>query len=129
MELRVLGAAGAVLEARDYQIAGGLATDRAAGADAGGGHMSLDMGHRGPDRFAMCDNQSPVARDLGHDRNRLGSAQRHVPAGPMLKPAVAEGAKLLDRKSVVSGQSVSVRVALGGRRNIHKKKYKKNYTQ
>src|SRR3546814_10490763 len=90
MELRVLGAAGAVLEARDYQIAGGLATDRAAGADAGGGHMSLDMGHRGPDRFAMCDNQSPVARDLGHDRNRLGSAQRHVPAGPMLKPAVAE---------------------------------------
>src|SRR3546814_20411991 len=88
--------AGAVLEARDYQIAGGLATDRAAGADAGGGHMSLDMGHRGPDRFAMCDNQSPVARDLGHDRNRLGSAQRHVPAGPMLKPAVAD-----ERKSVV----------------------------
>src|SRR3546814_1581261 len=57
MELRVLGAAGAVLEARDYQIAGGLATDRAAGADAGGGHMSLDMGHRGPDRFAMCEDR------------------------------------------------------------------------
>src|SRR3546814_12587108 len=30
-----------------------------------------------------------------------------------------------DRKSVVSGKSVSVRVALGGRRNIKKKKKKK----
>src|SRR3546814_13910443 len=32
----------------------------------------------------------------------------------------------LDRKSVVSGKSVSVRVDLGGRRNIKKKKKQKN---
>src|SRR3546814_15439122 len=31
------------------------------------------------------------------------------------------GQRPLDRKSVVSGKSVSVRVALGGRRNIKKK--------
>src|SRR3546814_16677113 len=35
-------------------------------------------------------------------------------------------ARLLDRKSVVSGKSVSVRVDLGGRRIIRKKKKKKN---
>src|SRR3546814_16965064 len=34
-----------------------------------------------------------------------------------------------DRKSVVSGKSVSVRVDLGGRRIIKKKKNKKNETQ
>src|SRR3546814_13015836 len=40
--------------------------------------------------------------------------------------AVAEAADevlLVDRKSVVLGKSVSVRVDLGGRRNIKKKKY------
>src|SRR3546814_20306252 len=33
---------------------------------------------------------------------------------------------LLDRKSVVTGKSVSVRVVLGGRRTITKKKYQKS---
>src|SRR3546814_20271038 len=36
---------------------------------------------------------------------------------------------LIDRKSVVSGKSVSVRVDLGGRRIIKKQKYKKQITQ
>src|SRR3546814_20459904 len=36
--------------------------------------------------------------------------------------ALAEWTPSTDRKSVVSGKSVSVRVALGGRRNIEKKK-------
>src|SRR3546814_17978489 len=37
-----------------------------------------------------------------------------------------DGPQLIDRKSVVEGQSVSVRVDLGGRRIIKKKKKKQN---
>src|SRR3546814_11269249 len=37
-------------------------------------------------------------------------------------PALLRPPRVLDRKSVVSGKSVSVRVDLGGRRNIKKKK-------
>src|SRR3546814_936092 len=95
VKLRVLGAAGAVLEAGDDQIAGRLTTDGAAIANAGCGHMLLHMRNRGFDRLAMRRNQAPIARHLGHDRHRLGSAQGHIPAGAMLQPAVAIGAKLL----------------------------------
>src|SRR3546814_14275280 len=38
----------------------------------------------------------------------------------------ALGGRIKDRKSVVSGKSVSVRVDLGGRRFIKKKQYKNN---
>src|SRR3546814_1751165 len=94
MKLRVMRAAGAMLEAGDYEIAGGLAVHRSAVADAGGSHMPLNMGHRGPDGLAMRRDQSPVARDLGHDRHRLGRAQGHVPAGAVFQLSVPNGAKL-----------------------------------
>lgn len=67
MKLRVLGTAGAVLKTGDYEIAGGLPADRAAIADAGGGHMLLYMRHGGFDRFAMRGDQPAVARNLCHD--------------------------------------------------------------
>src|SRR3546814_18308901 len=95
MKLRVMRAAGAMLEAGDYEIAGGLAVHRSAVADAGGSHMPLNMGHRGPDGLAMRRDQSPVARDLGHDRHRLGRAQGHVPAGAVFHLSVPNGATLL----------------------------------
>src|SRR3546814_15168935 len=44
-------------------------------------------------------------------------------------PAVLEIAELLDRKSVVEGESVSVRVDLGGHRISKKKQKRKKYTQ
>src|SRR3546814_14614462 len=59
-----------------------------------------------------------------HDRRQMAEAQRpHQQAGDDLV-ADAEQRRALeqDRKSVVSGKSVSVRVDLGGRRIIKKKK-------
>src|SRR3546814_12255661 len=50
--------------------------------------------------------------------------QREYPAGSP-QHMVGKGEKAIDRKSVVSGKSVSVRVDLGGRRIIKKKKIKK----
>src|SRR3546814_19756752 len=52
---------------------------------------------------------------------RLGKAQRDL-VGDALDARTAGDEAILDRKSVVSGKSVSVRVALGGRRIINKKK-------
>src|SRR3546814_11794468 len=63
----------------------------------------------------------PSAKGLFHRANLMsGAAMTVAPAD--LAAQTAE--RLLDRKSVVSGKSVSVRVDLGGRRNI-KKKHKK----
>src|SRR3546814_13805488 len=42
--------------------------------------------------------------------------------GAKLIPLTGRGAKIEDRKSVVKGKSVSVRVECGGRRNIQNKK-------
>src|SRR3546814_13622294 len=47
-------------------------------------------------------------------------------SGRFLPASGAARAATLDRKSVVSGKSVSVRVALGGRRTINKKKKNKS---
>src|SRR3546814_20789436 len=55
-----------------------------------------------------------LARAVGQRRRRL--AQRACPRPSLHAPAV------IDRKSVGSGKSVSVRVDLGGRRIIKKKK-------
>jgi len=101
VKLRVLGAAGAVLETGDYEIAGGLPADGAAVADARGGHMLLYMRHGGFDCFAMRGDQPAVARNLGHDRHGLGRAQRHVPAGAVFKLAVAKSAKLLTADAAI----------------------------
>src|SRR3546814_16979619 len=56
--------------------------------------------------------------------SRLKSA---TPLQVMLPVKIAEVSRsLIDRQSVVSGKSVSVRVDLGGRRVIRKKKHVKN---
>src|SRR3546814_14145009 len=58
---------------------------------------------------------------LSHRRTRRREDDRyrvHLPVGHQIQPG--------DRKSVVSGKSVSVRVDLGGRRIIKKKKKTKN---
>src|SRR3546814_11762845 len=46
-------------------------------------------------------------------------------ARPLLSDTVPPGLVRIDRKSVVEGKSVSVRVDLGGRRLIKKKKHNK----
>src|SRR3546814_19171523 len=51
------------------------------------------------------------------------------PDQPRRHPPLSHRVPLRDRKSVVSGQSVSVRVDLGGRRIIKKKRYTSKYTQ
>jgi len=67
MKLRVLRAAGAMLETGNYKIVGRFAGYGAAVANAGCCHMLLNMGKRGFDRSAMRRNQPPVACNLGHD--------------------------------------------------------------
>src|SRR3546814_17953498 len=57
---------------------------------------------------------------IGAFLRRLGEHSDEVIAGPVVSLATLLGEEI-DRKSVVSGKSVSVRVALGGRRIIKKK--------
>src|SRR3546814_11045842 len=57
-------------------------------------------------------------------RGRLGAAALDVFATEPKPPSRWEG----DRKSVVEGKSVSVRVDLGGRRTIKKKNKKRSIT-
>ena len=95
VQLRVLRAAGAVLETGNDKIAGRRAGDGSVVADARCRHMLLDMGERGFDRCAMRGNQAPVARDLSHDRHRLGRTQRDIPSWTMFKLAVAGRSQLL----------------------------------
>src|SRR3546814_14962256 len=59
-----------------------------------------------------------AGRSLGAVSGGLKSSHRWVPAF----------GRMVDRKSVVSGKSVSVRVDLGGRRIIKKKKKSKHNT-
>src|SRR3546814_17059760 len=75
----------------------------------------------------------PHGAGVGHGTAGLPESRsagtRHQPVRP--RPAAHRhvedgGAEAGDRKSVVSGKSVSVRVDLGGRR-IHKKKRTTNY--
>src|SRR3546814_12288871 len=58
----------------------------------------------------------PAAEMERHEGDALADALRHERLHPRLRAVLGA------RKSVVSGQSVSVRVALGGRRIIKKKK-------
>src|SRR3546814_19435382 len=60
---------------------------------------------------------------------RRGKRRRPRRQAPAAKPGVKPGGEHLDRKSVVEGKSVSVRVDLGGRRIIKKtKSYHNNKT-
>src|SRR3546814_18063529 len=65
-------------------------------------------------------DREDVSRDLN---KKLGDAPRYRNAGftASLDVAAADPPIRPDRKSVVSGKSVSLRIVLGGRR-IHKKK-------
>src|SRR3546814_18911346 len=63
----------------------------------------------------------PASRAIGP--GRLGPAEFDRKAAAMLgQIGMPRPARLQARKSVVEGKSVSVRVDLGGRRNIQKKK-------
>src|SRR3546814_14717256 len=83
-------------------------------------------------QIAATADPIPV-RDLrGRDVKHRDYSKGQKPVRPPIdnpKPP-EEGFWIGDRKSVVSGKSVSVRVDLGGRRNIQKKKmsYVQNYT-
>src|SRR3546814_13655695 len=59
--------------------------------------------------------RSQLARYLADTRTGRGGGSHHGP--PRIGATRAQG----DRKSVVQGKSVSVRVDLGGRRNINEK--------
>src|SRR3546814_18506535 len=63
----------------------------------------------------------PLRQPGRHRHNRLHRRTRSAQVGMMV--AIDHGL-VVDRKSVVSGKSVSVRVDLGGRRSIKKKKAK-----
>src|SRR3546814_12074575 len=69
------------------------------------------------------DLQTPVDRDdLTRHPSELRTGERCDPLADIGRHAAAP-----DRKSVVSGKSVSVRVDLGGRRSIKKNKRTKAY--
>src|SRR3546814_12020658 len=58
-------------------------------------------------------------RGRGIERQR--PARHHLRIVPALALGIADRHHMVDRKSVVSGKSVSVRVDVGGRRIINKK--------
>src|SRR3546814_14426464 len=69
----------------------------------------------------------PPRIDLGEDSpitQRIASSRFDLPQPLGPTPPVSPGSMRRDRKSVVSGKSVSVRVDLGGRRIMKKKKKK-----
>src|SRR3546814_21141448 len=73
-----------------------------------------------PKRQSQPGGISPGDDDL---RWRAVDAAGHGEIACDLAPALELATRIrIDRKSVVSGKSVSVRVALGGRRSIKKKK-------
>src|SRR3546814_13865297 len=74
-----------------------------------------------PGEFQAAEVVGSVAnRQVGHRRQGF-LTDPHMPRLPTQTGTTAVGAGL-DRKSVVSGKSVAVRVDLGGRRIIKKKK-------
>src|SRR3546814_17808366 len=84
------------------------------GAPAGAGGRELSVLH--PRRSESCGYRvrPDAARARGPGSGASGTARSEFADG-------AGGRGALDRKSVVSGKSVSVRVDLGGRRIINKK--------
>src|SRR3546814_15334976 len=79
--------------------------------------------------FLPADRHRRVADTAQHAVRGLGLlARQHREARRCAERAEQRGlARALDRKSVVWGKSVAVRVDIGGRRIIKKKKTKKNY--
>src|SRR3546814_14181219 len=79
------------------------------------------------DRFLQL-NPPPASPEPGEvlgldgERGRAADARRTLENGGLDAPALPAPEAQRDRKSVVSGKSVSVRVDLGGRRTIKKKK-------
>lgn len=67
VELGVLRAARAMLEAGNHQIAGRLAGHCPAIPHAGCGHVLFDMGEGGFDGLPMGSEQPLVTGNLGHD--------------------------------------------------------------
>src|SRR3546814_13859325 len=90
---------------------------------AGGGDVNVGEAERvfdGVDLEAFHRRLQRVdGVDLGDDHARAQAAQR-------MRRALADVALAADRKSVVEGKSVAVRVDLGGRRRI--KKHNKSTT-
>src|SRR3546814_13877938 len=82
---------------------------------SGGEGQAAEVQHGGPGRddgaCSACDADAPVVG--GGDGGGAGDGVGH---------AGAAGARVADRKSVVEGKSVSVRVDLGGCRIIKKTK-------
>src|SRR3546814_15781988 len=84
-------------------------------------------GRRGRSRHAGLSGGGPVPRASAARGGRHRLSRPHQGGGWRRRQGHApggRGAGFRDRKSVVWGKSVSVRVALGGRRN-HKKKIRK----
>src|SRR3546814_11675511 len=79
---------------------------------------SSDLGRPGARRRHLGARAPAGAAQL----RRLGAAQGLQPAVQPRLAGVREGGRPGDRKSVVKGTSVSVRVDLGGRRILKKKK-------
>src|SRR3546814_10430697 len=100
------------------------------GSDVCSSDLGSSLTYRGPRVWSDLDHMvvSPAAAAmLRRPRvNRTWDTSDHWPLEAMLRGARWGGADGSmdgeDRKSVVSGKSVSVRVALGGRRTIKKKK-------
>src|SRR3546814_19087969 len=77
------------------------------------------------DEFAFSELYAPVDLGIGHCRLSLAGPEGSAPPGlgeSHIRVATKYPATTRERKSVVAGQSVSVRVKLGGRRTIKKKK-------
>src|SRR3546814_20004330 len=91
------------------------------GASAGAG--SLDQTERPAGRMAFAEKW---LRDMG--ANPAGLSMIRVD-GDSMSPTLSHGDEIIDRKSVVSGKSVSDRVDLGGRRLITKQQVNHNNLQ
>jgi hypothetical protein len=94
MELRVVLAAGIFGETREQQPARRLVDDLAVHPAAQLG-MFLGIGKRNPDRPLVRGKDALVARDQRQDRDRLGRADREIPAGMMLDAFLAPATELL----------------------------------
>src|SRR3546814_16629371 len=81
-------------------------------AQVGGGGIGIGLGARGL-----------VGGAISAEVGLFGIGDREIGAGDDVGPGSGDGGEsFADRKSVVSGKSVSVRVDLGGRRIITKKR-------
>src|SRR3546814_19732671 len=119
-------AAGRVRDAVEHAVAG-----RAAAAADGvvPDEAVRDDGEERPREIGVQDMAGRQADGAGRF-HRVGCVVALDPVVRIVAEEVHRLAALeVDRKSVVSGKSVSVRVDLGGRRTIKKKIMKKHYKQ